>query len=92
MWKFVKVPGTMSFESEAGHDDRVMAFMIALTTLYIETPDAHFATGAPLTPGTLQSKIETPTEHNGVVMPVPLWDSTDPRSGNAPRDLDWRIL
>jgi hypothetical protein len=80
MWKFVKVPGSMSFEAESGHDDRVMSFLIALTTLYVDDPNAHFVAGQPHDDIRMEIYKE-PSLGDRVVMPRPMIDSADPRGG-----------
>ena len=80
MWKYVRVPGTTSYEAEAGHDDRVMAFLIALTTLYVDDPNAHFVAGQPQDDIRIEIYKE-PHLGDNVVVPRPMIDSTDPRGG-----------
>jgi len=96
LWTYIKIPGTMSFESEGGNDDRVMAFLIALTTLYIEDPNASYAVGVndPL--------VVSPTaQHDSVivrpslgdnVLVSPIWDIKDPRGGGKQAEVSWRNL
>lgn len=95
LWTYVKIPGTMSFESEGGHDDRVMAFLIALTTLYIEDPNAMYDIGhaIPIAEGVgvHQSMIKSPAL-GADVMVAPIWDIRDPRGGGQKLDLNWRNL
>jgi len=92
MWKFVKIPGTMSFEAESGHDDRVMAFMIALCTLYIEDPDAHFAAGSEAHVIAPYLEEKAPALGANVIIPRPMIDNTDPRGTYRSREVDWSNL
>lgn len=91
LWLYVKIQGTMTFEAESGHDDRVSAFLIGVTTLYIEDPNANFVYGAGeavAAPGFKLPDMKYATE---VKLP-PIWDSTDPRGSAKIKQVDWRNL
>jgi hypothetical protein len=95
LWTYVKIPGTMSYESEGGHDDRVMAFLIALTTLYIEDANASYDVGhtVPVAEGVgiHRNMIAAPTLGMNVVV-APIWDSRDPRGSLRSAERNWRNL
>ena len=77
---YVRIPDSMSFGAEFGNDDRVMAFMIALTTLYIDDPNVvyddrvkviHIDQPQPLTP---QSTYVDKTDPRGMLIrATPNW-------------------
>lgn len=91
LWQYVRLPGTISYEAESGHDDRVSALMLGIFTLYIEDPNANFVFGAGeaiIAPGAKAPEMKYETE---VKLP-PIWDSSDPRGSITPRQRDWRYL
>lgn len=95
LWTYVKIPGTMSFESEGGHDDRVMAFLIALCTLYIEDPNASYDTGihVPVAEGVGLHRDMIKSPALGLdVMVAPIWDAKDPRGSGGKPEANWRNL
>ena len=96
LWTYIKIPGTMSFESEGGNDDRVMAFLIALTTLYIEDPNASYAVGkhSPLviSPGGVHDSVVVQPSLGPEVLVAPFWDTKDPRGSTRLNQADWRNL
>lgn len=89
--RYVKVVGTMTFEAESGHDDRVMAFLIGVTTLYIEDHNANFVVGAGQAIAAPTSRGPTMKYETEIQLP-PIWDASDPRGTSKPREVDWRLL
>lgn len=81
MWKYIRVPGSMSFEAERGHDDRVMASMIALFTMYATQPGLDFDHMNIQPKKAISARIILPKEGD----PIEGWpqaDYQDPRGGS----------
>jgi hypothetical protein len=86
LFNYVRIPDSMSFGAEFGNDDRVMAFMIGLTTLYIDDPNAVYEElGTTL-------HIQKP-EDVQLVVPVQVYhDRSDPRGYTVKSSKNWMNL
>ena len=91
MFQFTKRADSSEFEAESGNDDRVLAFLIGLFTLYIDDPEASYVLGTEKPLLDMGVRIAPPTT-SGIPGLAPVWDATDPRSGAVQPILDWRNL
>jgi hypothetical protein len=89
MWLYVRVPGTMTYTAESGHDDRVCAFMIAVVTSFIEDPDASFVYTEERP---VLVKQQAPNRIGNVIMPMPFIDGGDPRGRHHTETKSWLVL
>lgn len=96
MWKYVKIRGTQSFESERGNDDRVMAWMIGVTTLYITQMGLDFNSmnvKAQVTHGPTPDISDLPRKGDPLMMGKPaLVDQDDPRGRFRESQVSWQNL
>ena len=84
LFNYVRIPDSMSFGAEFGNDDRVMAFMIGLTTLYIDDPHAVY--------DEIGTVVHTPKE-TPLVIPVSIYnDKNDPRGLAMRPSKNWANL
>ena len=96
MWKYVKIRGTQSFESERGNDDRVMAWMIGVTTLYITQMGLDFNSmnvKAQVTHGPAKDITDLPKQGDPLMLGRPaLVDQHDPRGKYREKEVSWQNL
>jgi hypothetical protein len=85
MWLYVRIPGTVSYEAETGNDDRVMAYMISLTTLYLS--DHNILNSCTNLSPYRDAVPEPPTQADAI------FDLKDPRLGwDLDDNLNWLVL
>jgi hypothetical protein len=89
MWLYIRIPGTMTYAAESGHDDRVCAFMIAAVTSFIEDPDASFVYTEERP---VLVKQQTTNRIGDVIMPMPFIDHGDPRGRFHLETKSWLVL
>lgn len=82
LFNYVRIPDSQSFGAEYGNDDRVMAFMIALTTMYIDDPNIQYDDRRKSV--VVQNKHTEPTEYKTVYL-----DSSDPRGAMIVQAKSW---
>jgi hypothetical protein len=93
MWQYVRIKGTMSYEAESGHDDTVMAWMIALTTLYMTQHGLDYDTMNVRALGPSPLAPDMPRQGDPMVIGKPaLIDDRDPRGNDYGRDISFANL
>lgn len=93
MWRFVRILGTLSYEAEAGHDDRVMAWMVGLVTLHMTQGGLDYDQMNVKAPGPKVLAPDMPRQGDPLMIGRPaLIDGNDPRGGMGVRDVSWENL
>lgn len=84
LFNYVRLPDSMAFGAEYGNDDRVMAFMIALTTMYIDDPNIAYDDR-----GAVVLVQQAPEACNYSTMQI---DNNDPRGKIIKPTPNWQNL
>lgn len=93
MWRFVRIVGTLQYEAEAGHDDRVMAWMVGLVTLHMTQGGLDYDQMNIRAPGRPQMTADMPRQGDPMMIGRPaLIDGNDPRGNDYGRDVSWQNL
>ena len=93
MWRFVRIVGTLSYEAEAGHDDAVMAWQVALITLHMTQAGLDYDQMNIKAKEVKSTQVDMPREGDPLFMGRPcLIDDRDPRSGVRLAEVSWQNL
>ena len=93
MWKFVRIVGTLSYEAEAGHDDAVMAWQVALVTLHMTQAGLDYDQMNIRAKGPGPAAPDLPRQGDPLMIGKPaLIDERDPRGNDYGRDISFANL
>jgi hypothetical protein len=93
MWRFVRIVGTLSYEAEAGHDDAVMAWQVALVTLHMTQSGMDYDQMNIRPKGAPPPQMDMPRQGDPLMIGKPaLIDERDPRGNDFGRDISFANL